>query len=176
LRSLDPLARQLPFRVLFLGAVHPEDPYGREFFKLLSERPWAKYGGFINREESRRAFGRASLLALPTLEDNCPMAVLEAMAAGVPVTASRVGGVPELINDGVTGLLCDPERPETFREAVRRLLTDPALRLRLRAAGRQSARNRFYPKVIAKQHLAIYRTLAGSSRKAGSVLPQPLAS
>lgn len=176
LRSLDPLARQLPFRVLFLGAVRPDDPYGREFFRLLSERPWAKYGGFISREESRRVFGCASLLALPTLEDNCPMAVLEAMAAGIPVVASRVGGVPELIDNGATGLLCDPERPETFREAVRRLLTDPALRLQLSAAGRQSARNRFYPKVIAKQHLAIYRTLAGPSRKAVSVLPQPLAS
>jgi glycosyltransferase involved in cell wall biosynthesis len=176
LRALDPLARQLPFRVLFLGVASADDPYGREFFRLVSERPWAKYGGFINREESRQVFGRASLLALPTLEDNCPMVVLEAMAAGVPVVASRAGGVPELIDDEVTGLLCEPERPETFCDAVRRVLTDQALRLRLSVAGRQSALNRFYPKVIAKQHLAIYRTLLESSRKGVSVLPQPLAS
>jgi glycosyltransferase involved in cell wall biosynthesis len=176
LRALDPLAQQLPFRVLFLGAASPDDPYGREFFKLLSERPWAKYGGFINRQESRQVFGRASLLVLPTLEDNCPMVVLEAMAAGVPVVASRVGGIPELIDNELTGLFCEPQRPETIREAVRRVLADPALRLRLSVAGKQSALDRFCPKVIAKQHLAIYRTLLGSSRKAVSVLRQPLAS
>lgn len=176
LRALDPLAQQVPFRVLFLGAANPADPYVREFFELLGGRPWAEYGGFINRHESRRVFGRASLLVLPTLEDNCPMAVLEAMAAGLPVVASRVGGVPELIDDEVSGLLCQPERPETFCEAVRRVLADPALRLRLSAAGRQRALERFHPKVIAGQHLAIYRSLLGSSRKAVPILPRPLAS
>ena len=176
LRALDPLARRLPFHVLFLGTASPDDPYGREFFKLLDDRPWAKYGGFISRAESRRVFGRASLLVLPTLEDNCPMVVLEAMAAGVPVAASRVGGVPELIDDGITGLLCEPERPETFREAVERVLADPALRVRLGVSGRQSALKRFHPKVIAERHLAVYRRLSGSPRKSPSVLPQPLAS
>src|SRR5690242_7208238 len=104
------------------------------------------------------------------------MGALAGMAAGIAVVASRAGGVPELIKQEMTGLVCEPARPETSRAAVRRLLADPALRFRLGAAARQDALNRFYPKVIAKQHLAIYRTLQGSSRKAGSGLPQPIAS
>ena len=176
LRALDPLAKQMPFRVVFFGGASSDDPYGREFFSLISERPWAEYGGFIDRKASREMFGRASLVVLPTLEDNCPMVVLEAMAAGIPVVASRVGGVPDLIENEVTGLFCDPQRPDTMREAVCRVLMEPALRLRLGGAGRQSALDRFHPRVIAEKHVAIYRSLLEPSRKAVSAVPQPLAS
>lgn len=166
LRALDPLAQQLPFRVIFFGGASMDDPYGQEFFKLVSERPWAEYGGFIDRPKSRQMFSRASLLVLPTLEDNCPMVVLEAMAAGVPVVASRVGGVPDLIENEVTGLFCNPEHPESICHAAYRVLAEPALRIRLSTEGRRSALERFHPKVIAQHHLAIYRALLEPSHQA----------
>jgi len=71
-------------------------------------RPWCEHHGFVDRTQLKTWLRGATLLALPSLEDNCPMTVLEAAAAGVPVMAANVGGVPDLVADGKTGLLCDP--------------------------------------------------------------------
>jgi glycosyltransferase involved in cell wall biosynthesis len=87
------------------------------------------------------------------------------MAAGVPVLASKVGGVPDLIEDGQTGLFCDPQQPESFRTGVARLLDDPALRQRLAADARQRALERFHPQVIARRHLEIYREVLKKAEK-----------
>jgi glycosyltransferase involved in cell wall biosynthesis len=156
IRALDPLAREKKFKLVFLGQPDAGD-YGREFSQLVRERPWCEHAGFANREQLKAWLKSASFLALPTREDNCPMVVLEAMAAGVPVLASKIGGVPDLIESEKTGLFCDPDRPESFRDGVARLLTDRALAQRLAATAKAEALRRFHPFVIARQHLEIYR-------------------
>lgn len=157
IRALDPLRKRLDFTVLFLGGANKEDHYAKEFFHLLESRPWCRYEGFADREKLRGYYQRATLVALPSLEDNCPMAVLEAMAAGVPVLAARVGGVPDLIEPERTGVFCDPRDAAAMRDAVARLLTDAGLRQRLAVAARQEARERFHPLAIAQRHVEIYR-------------------
>lgn len=67
----------------------------------------------------------------------CATVVFEAMATGRPVIASRIGGLPDNVEDGVNGLLVPPEDPVALRQAISRLLADPALRTRLGEAGRQ---------------------------------------
>jgi len=104
------------------------------------------------------------LLALPSLEDNCPMVVLEAMAAGVPVIAAEVGGVPDLVTDGVNGLFCQPHDAASMRDGVAKVLENPALAAALAAEAKQKAGERFHPRVIARRHLEIYReVLSGRS-------------
>jgi glycosyltransferase involved in cell wall biosynthesis len=164
IRALDPLAAQKKFSVVFLGQADA-GPYGAEFFQLVAERDWCEHAGFADRERMKGFFQAATALVLPTQEDNCPMVVLEAMAAGVPVLASKVGGVPDLIEDGQTGLFCDPQQPESFRTGVARLLDDPALRQRLAADARQRALERFHPQVIARRHLEIYREVLKKAEK-----------
>jgi glycosyltransferase involved in cell wall biosynthesis len=164
IRALDPLARQRNFRVRFMGQVD-SGPYGDEFRQLLAARAWCEHIPFSGRDRVKEYFQTAAMVALPTREDNCPMVVLEAMAAGVPVLASNVGGVPDLIQPEVNGLLCDPDRPETFPAAVARLLDDRPLAARLAAEGRAQALNRFHPRVVARQHVAIYREVIGKSGK-----------
>jgi glycosyltransferase involved in cell wall biosynthesis len=160
IRALDPLAAAKEFKLLFVG--QPDDgEYGAEFFELLRTRPWCGHVPFSDRDRVREFLRTATAVALPTLEDNCPMVVLEAMAAGVPVLASEVGGVPDLIQPGVTGLFCNPQRPESFRAGVARLLDDPAFARQLAAQARQRARERFHPEVIARGHLEIYREVLG---------------
>lgn len=162
IRALDVLAAQRPLRVRFLGHV-PAGAFGAEFRSLLSTRPWCEHGGFAGRDELADEFSRASVLALPSLEDNCPMAVLEAMAAGVPVVGARVGGVPDLIEDGVTGLLCDPLDERSMADAVDALIADPGRSARMGAAGCEQARGRFAPRVVAERHLEIYREVLSTS-------------
>jgi glycosyltransferase involved in cell wall biosynthesis len=162
IRALDPLAAQKKFTVVFLGQADA-GPYGAEFSQLVTERGWCEHAGFAGRERMKEFFKSATALVLPTWEDNCPMVVLEAMAAGVPVLASKVGGVPDLIEDGKTGLFCDPQQSESFCTGVARLLDDPALRQRLAADARQKALERFHPQVIARRHLEIYREVLKKS-------------
>lgn len=156
IRALAPLARERKFKMIFLGQTG-DDPYSMEFLELIKNNPWCEYANFAGREALREYFRRATFLALPTLEDNCPMVVLEAMAAGVPVLASNVGGVPDLIDPERTGLFCDPQQPEGFVTGVQRLLDDAALSERLVTAAKIEARARFHPEVIARRHVEIYR-------------------
>jgi len=158
--ALDSLAAAHSFKLRFFGHCGDHE-YALAFRRLLETRPWCEYGGMIGRDRLREQFLGATLLVLPTHEDNCPMVVLEAMAAGLPIVASNVGGIPDLIEDGVNGLMVDPERPETMGLAVEKILRDPALADRLAKNGISEASRRFHPRVIARKHLEIYReTLA----------------
>jgi len=162
IRALDPLAREKSFRLEFASEPwKPTYAYGTEFQQLVNERPWCQHIGYLNRNQLKARLAAAAFLALPTREDNCPMVVLEAMAAGVPVLASAIGGVPDLIEDGVTGLLCDPQRPETFRNATAKFLEDPDFARRIAATAKKKARQRFHPLVIAQNHLEIYQQVLG---------------
>jgi glycosyltransferase involved in cell wall biosynthesis len=161
IRALDPVAAKHKFRLVFLGGVSRDEPYGRVFFELLQTRAWCEHGGFVNREQLRDRLREASLLALPSLEDNCPMTVLEAAASGVPVVAANVGGVPELVENGKTGLLCDPHDAANMGGAVEKILAQPELACVLAAEANRQAHERFHPKIIARRHLEIYREVLG---------------
>jgi len=163
--SLDELAARRPLRVRFLGEVPPGD-YGVDFRELIAARPWCEHGGFVDRAALAAELARASLLALPSLEDNCPMAVIEAMAAGVPVAAAGVGGVPDLVEEGVTGVLFDPLDERNMAGAVEGLLGDPARAARMGAAGREQALQRFTPRAVAERHIEIYREVLSAPAKA----------
>jgi glycosyltransferase involved in cell wall biosynthesis len=88
-----------------------------------------------------------------------PNVVLEASAAGVPVVATAVGGTPEAVVDGQTGLLVAPGDPYALTDAVVDLLTDPARRARAGATGRAFVRERFSFAGQARQYLALFARL-----------------
>jgi glycosyltransferase involved in cell wall biosynthesis len=157
IRSLDSLAKESSFELVFLGGADTQDPYVHEFHRLVEERPWCRFQGFASRTELHTALARATLLVLPSLEENCPMVVLEAMAAGVPVAAAKVGGVPDLIADGIDGLLFQPTVEESTRAAVAELLANTKKREDLARRAKEKAQQVFHPHKIAEQHVAIYR-------------------
>ena len=98
-------------------------------------------------------------MVLPSLEDNCPMAVLEAMAAGVPVVASKIGGVPDLVDHERTGLLFNPKDVASLGDSVERLLANPAWAARVAESAKERALAWYHPRIIALKHLDIYREL-----------------
>jgi glycosyltransferase involved in cell wall biosynthesis len=85
----------------------------------------------------------ADVFVLPSAAEACPIALLQAMAAGLPVVASRVGGVPDIVRDGADGLLVDPRDPTALAAALRRLAGDPALRARIGASARRRVADRY---------------------------------
>ena len=91
------------------------------------------------RRDVPQLLAAADVFVLPSTSEGLPVSVLEAMAAGLPVVASRVGGVPEQVSDGKTGLLVEPGDPNELAAALHRLTVDPSLRRRLGSAGRARA-------------------------------------
>jgi glycosyltransferase involved in cell wall biosynthesis len=115
------------------------------------ERPWAKgvldaavEQGIIHRVDVEPYLELAEwdVFVLPSRMDPCPLAVLEAMASGLPVVASRVGGIPEQIGEGA-GVLVESEDVEGFAQAVLRLAEAPDLRRSLGAAARERVERLF---------------------------------
>jgi glycogen(starch) synthase len=92
--------------------------------------------GFVPHEEVQRLLARAAVVVLPSHREGLPMVLLEAMAHARAVVATPVGGIPSLVEDGVTGLLVPPGDPRALREAIERLLADPDLRRRFGEAAR----------------------------------------
>ena len=93
--------------------------------------------GMVPRAELFALMERASIVVCPSRRDGLPMVCAEAMAHARPVVASAVGGLPDMVRDGETGLLVPPRDPAALRGAVDRLLADPELRRRLGAAARE---------------------------------------
>jgi starch synthase len=87
---------------------------------------------------------------VPSIYEGMPLVVLEAMEAGVPVVASRVSGIPEVVADGATGWLVPPEDPAALAGALREALADPAEAARRGAAGRRRLAERFRPEAAAR--------------------------
>jgi glycosyltransferase involved in cell wall biosynthesis len=99
----------------------------------------------------------ASGFVLPSLEEAFPMAVLEAMAVGCPIVATRVGGIPEQIQDGVHGLLVPPGDPSALAAAIGRLLSDRCLARSLGTRAAQRAATEFHWSQIVRGYVAAYR-------------------
>jgi glycosyltransferase involved in cell wall biosynthesis len=110
------------------------------------------------RDDVAELLAGADVFALCSASEGLPMSVLEAMAAGLPVVASDVGGVPELVRDGETGLLVPPARPAALASALERLAADAALRRRLGEAGRRRAEEHFDIAACRRAHLRLYRS------------------
>jgi alpha-maltose-1-phosphate synthase len=104
--------------------------------------------GLLPHAEVAREVQRCGVLVLPSLTEMCPTVVLEAMSCARPVVASHRGGIPELVQDGRTGLLADPEKPATFADALVRVLTKPDEANAMGRAGRQTVLTTFTSEAV----------------------------
>lgn len=105
----------------------------------------------------------SDLSVLPSKAEGFPNAILESLAAGLPVVATRVGGTAEMIEDGVDGLLVPPKDPHALADAIVRLLRDPQLARRLARAGQEKARCQYRFDRLVRELRQIYGRLAPES-------------
>lgn len=121
------------------------------------------------REDVPDLLAAASLLAIPSRREEHPLALLEAMFAGVPVVATRVGGIPEVVTHRSTGLLVPSGAPEAMASSIARLLAEPLLRSRIVRGARGVARERFTLDAMLDRYEAAYAL----RKEGGSSIPTP---
>jgi glycosyltransferase involved in cell wall biosynthesis len=159
-----------------LPAVLAEVPNAR--LRVTGAAGGAEYGALVRRRVEELGLGevvaflggvtfgelleeyrRASLLALPSGEETSPMVIAEAMAVGVPVVATRVGGVPSLVEEGVTGSLVEVGDVEALAARIVDVLADPDLRAARGRAGRENAERSFRVPAVARRFAAMYEEI-----------------
>jgi glycosyltransferase involved in cell wall biosynthesis len=112
------------------------------------------------RSDVPRLLGALDVFVLPSEREALPVAVLEAMAAGLPLVATRVGGIPEVVEDGATGFLVPPGDVAAMHCVLERLTGDPALAARLGAAGQAHVQAHFTVQQMVRQVERLYDQLA----------------
>lgn len=115
--------------------------------------------GSVEDEELLDEYARAQVLVMSSREETTPQVIAQAMACGLPVIASRVGGIPDMVEDGRTALLFSFGDLSACAEHIRRMLDDDAFRAGAERALRDQARTRFHPKSVAEQTVSVYREI-----------------
>ncbi|MGH3005481.1 MAG: glycosyltransferase family 4 protein [Gaiellaceae bacterium] len=162
--------------VLVDACARVEMPLRLEVFGDGTERPAleaqaarlgvdARFHGYVADVPAR--LSGVDLFALPSRGENLPVAVMEAMAAGLPVVATRVGGVPELVVDGETGLVVEPEDAPALARALESLAARPERRRALGQAGAQRIETYFSSEGVARRMVGLYEELCGGPRSRG---------
>jgi glycosyltransferase involved in cell wall biosynthesis len=143
-------------RLLIVG----DGPLRGELRQLAGSLGLADRAHFVGYRPHPERFLRAmDVFALTSRTEGMPLSILEAWAAGVPVVASRVGGIPGLVEHGRTGLLVDPGDPQALANALAGLLGDPSLAGRITDAARSRVSDEFGLDVMAATYEAHYRAM-----------------
>lgn len=133
-RCRDVLAALPGVRLALVG----DGPHREKLERYFAGTP-TYFAGFLRDEELAAAYASGDAFFLASRTETLGLVLMEAMAGGCPVVAPRAGGVSDIVQDGVTGCLYDPDRPGDAVEAVRRLFFDPEHHARIRQAARHDA-------------------------------------
>ena len=172
-KGVDRLIRALPrdgTLTVAGSAGHDPAPPERDYPELLRRLAHGRsvrFVGAVPDEELATLYRHAAVLALPSVHLTCygrtiavsellGLVALEAMASGTPVVCSRIGGLPEIVEDGVTGFLVEPGNVAELRERLAEILSDRALASRLGRNAREHVRDRFTWDACAERCLTAY--------------------
>ncbi|MBN2315980.1 MAG: glycosyltransferase family 4 protein [Sedimentisphaerales bacterium] len=119
----------------------------------------------ISINEVQLELSKANCLVVPSFQENAPLTIAEAMAAGVPVVASNVGGIPEMIEDEKTGLLIDPYDTKSMSDAILKILFDETLARSIGQSAKETAQDRYSASIACEKTLRVYREILRHSNK-----------
>jgi glycosyltransferase involved in cell wall biosynthesis len=160
LQAFVRLAEEFPGLRLVLLGDGPERPAleARAQEAGLAER--VDFAGYVRGHEKAQALVDADIFVFPTYYgEGCPVVLLEAMAAGLPVITHGAGGIPDVFEDGRNGILLSTVTGESVADAVRRMLTAPEVRSAIGAHNQREAWARYEAGVVSGQMLAAYQEL-----------------
>jgi O-antigen/teichoic acid export membrane protein/glycosyltransferase involved in cell wall biosynthesis len=126
-------------------------------------QPLIDHLGPVSLEERMAFFKRADIFVLPTYAEGTPISMLEAMAAGLPVVSTPIGGIPDVVEDGVEGYIVDAGDIETLADRLVRLINDPERRRRMGKSARDKVRPFNWDVVLPQLESEIHQTMAGNT-------------
>ena len=157
LEAWSRLASDHPNAILLLVGGGPQQAALERMSRRLGISEHVRFLG--NRADVPALLRGMDVFVLPSLWEGMPNAALEAMAVGLPVVATAVGGTPEVVVDRVTGLLVPPGDPDALAESIARLLYDPDLRYKMGRAGRERVVNHFSVERTVERTTRLYELL-----------------
>jgi len=137
IRGFDLAYRKNPALRLTLKGDGPLEQSARDLVASLGLSGVVTFRGKTAYTDVPLDYRRADIFLTTSISDGTPVSILEAMASGIPCVATSVGGIPEWIASGTTGLLIPPRSPEAVAEAILTLAADPSLRSRMGSAARE---------------------------------------
>ena len=158
--AVEQVRQTVPGVSLRVAGAATDPTYYAQVQRYAAEHGLAQRVAFLGPlSESALAeeYRRASVLLLPSAQETTPMVIAQAMAAATPVIATRVGGVPGMVEEGVTGLLTPPGDVAAIAGALKRLLTDPSQRRRMGERGRERARAHYAIERVAAETARVYQ-------------------
>ena len=162
LKAIAKLASEFPDVVLALGG-DDRDPGTRDLLEREAMRlgigKCIEFLGTVSGESKDQAIRDADVLILPSHTENMPISLIEGMAAALPVVATTVGAIPEMIEEGETGFLIEVRDPDALAERLARLFRDSDLGRRLGQNAQSYARATWDADVLAARTMALYATL-----------------
>lgn len=163
LKTLLPiLKKNSNCKVLIAGdeKIHPDTTYTKDIGSFIKDNDLYKnviMAGFI--EDMNVFYNALDLFLLPSFREPFGRVLIEAMATEKPVIASRVGGVPEVVDNEINGFLVNPHDADSWCECIDKLINDKSLRVQLGKAGRRKVLEKFTSEKVTSQIVAIYRDL-----------------
>jgi glycosyltransferase involved in cell wall biosynthesis len=157
------LRRDDPELVLVLAGEGPEAaPLAARVAADPLLRGAVELPGWIGPDAKAQLLSRAGCLVIPSHDEGLPLSLLEAMVSGVPVVATRVGGIPEAVRDGVDGLLVPPADVPALAAAIASILGDGKLRDALTASAAERARERYSAESLAREMAEVFHEVLAS--------------
>lgn len=156
LRAFLMVIRKCPYARLTIAGTGPEEARLRDLVAQLGLTDLVRFAGRLDREAMADLYRQADVMINPSLADNMPNSVLESMASGVPVVSTNVGGIPFIVQDGLTAMLVAPGDAEAMAAATLNLIQDRMLWQRLSLAGIAEVR-RYTWEQVAPVLAEIYR-------------------
>ncbi|HDH31697.1 MAG TPA: glycosyltransferase family 1 protein [Candidatus Wolfebacteria bacterium] len=167
-KGLDILIRALPIiikkysdiELIIIGEMDKREKTLRQLVGKLDVSSNISWQGLVSQDKMAGFYQKAYLTVLPSRLDLFPITALEAMSSGIPLVATNVGGLPEIIEDGVSGLIINKEDSEELATAIIKLLDDPKKAEEMGKKGREIVEQKFtWEKVVEKYEKEIYNRL-----------------
>ena len=149
--------RQVACRAIIAGPLIASDYLTALRQYVHDQQLDVEFPGFVPPDQLLPLLLRCTILVHPSRHDNSPVALGEAMATGAPVVASRVGGIPNIVRDGDTGMLFESENATELADKLQHLLENKSARDQLAGRGREFAVNTYHPSRVAALTRAVYQ-------------------